>query len=198
MATFDPSKMKTRLTILMILAFLTGCSGPDQEPYSRQIAWEKASVLNLSSTNTYRRLEVGTGSNLVLEITDGYYRGKKTTAHSSHNSIYLILSGAPTLGEYMTFSFTNGTLDYDGFAGYDFNVIDTNMPAVAEISVYEVSADHILAEVQAALWQRNGFGDHGKGPSRLFVAKGMMRFERKEYSCRTSTCTLPSRSRAGK
>lgn len=173
--------MKTLLIACLITFAIVGCRGPDQEPYSRAILWENASVVNQSETNAYRFLELESGTNLVLELTDGYYHGKRTTAHSTHDSVYLVLKRPPERGDYLTFSFADGTLDYDGFWGYGFNVLDTNRAAVADLRVWDASATRLDADVQVSLWHRADSlgGGTEVPPSCLFVVKGRIEIERK-------------------
>lgn len=192
--------MKRIAIMLLIAGVLAGCRTPDQdrEPYSRHEAWEDACIIHHGATNAYRVIDVGPGSNMVLEITEGYYRGKRTTAHASRDSVYLILPCEPIPGEHLAFSLEEGTLDYGGSSGYGFNVIDTNMPATAEAVVHKVSKGRILADIKVAMWKRNVRLGGSVGPARLFVVRGLMEFEKKRQGVRTSACTLPSRCRAGK
>lgn len=164
--------------VLIVLILVAGVMpnfhrmiGPNQTPYSRRIAWENARVVNHSPTGRFRNIHIEKGSNLVLEITDGFSRGKRTTAHPSRSSIYLIITNEPLCGDYMRFSFSDGTLDYVKRAGGSIYAnIDTNMPSAAILMFNTLSIEHLTADVHAGIWLTDGS---------ILATNMNMRFERR-------------------
>ncbi len=176
----------------MLMLISCGCGDPDREPYSRHILWENASLVNQSGTNTMRFMDVEPGTNLVLEIRDGFYRSKTTTAHSSHDAVYLVLPGEPQPWSRYRFTFADGNLEYDGFAGYWIRGIDTNMPATAEMFVEEVTRKGFTANLRASIYFTPDVTRTNDGPPMLFTVDDHdVLFQRMNMrDCRTNACTL--------
>ena len=152
----------TRCTTIIALVFCLCSCGCGSLPYHDRILWQDAAVVNDSDTDRYRFLTVSPGKHWVVEVTDGHTGGLWTTAHSSHDSLYLILDKRPVRGEEYTFSFSEGNLDYDGFAGYWFSVIDTNKVASATMRVRGFGLWGMRAEIKAQIpYRREGSGDTG-------------------------------------
>jgi len=186
--------MKPTISLLITLALVVvGCrkSDPDREPYTRRILWQDANVVNHSETNAYRFITVEPGSNLVAEIRDGFYRGKQTSIHSSHVSVYLIFDREPRAVRTYRFSFRDGTLDFDGFAGYSLHVLNTNMPAVAELDVTDVTPTEVTGELRVSLHSYPREPKPGEY-SRLLVWNEKVTLERKNINtdCRTMPCCV--------
>ena len=88
---------------LGITMMLCGCRGPDQHAYSRRVLWTDASFAFVGGAPPML-VDVAKGNASIFEIRNGYYRGRKSTAHSSHTAVYLLAADRPRAGEHLRFS----------------------------------------------------------------------------------------------
>jgi hypothetical protein len=157
--------MKTPYLVLTA-SLLMGCSsfGPEAEDiqtrYSERSLWQGALLRTSYPTDVYRCLDVEPGTNTIFQITDGYCRSQISTAHSSHDTVYLILPREPREGERVEFSRANGSLDFVGFGGYWYYLLDTNEPASATLEVLDISRLSVDVRLTVTLHYR--IEDQGK------------------------------------
>lgn len=131
--------------ILIIIYLLAGCA--DQVRFSDEYMWSNASVVNTSDSDNYQMYEVRYGDDAVFCLSWGCSHGRWTTAHASHDNVYLILNKEPEEGSTYTLAFEEQTLKYDGHHGYWFWMIDDTCPAKAMMTVKKITNRHIDADV---------------------------------------------------
>ena len=156
---FDTTMIKQFIFCVSLLT-ITGCLGPerdeyDREKYSDSIAWEKARIVDKGGSSELKILEIGPGSKIILEFTEGFSHGRRTTAHGSHESVYFILDELPRKGSSYEFSFLNGSLEFDGWAGDDSLFICRDKPAKAYLHIKDISEEEIIADVTCVLWYQS-------------------------------------------
>ncbi|HEV57708.1 MAG TPA: hypothetical protein ENN87_09495 [Phycisphaerales bacterium] len=161
----------------LALASVLGCA--DQTPYSERILWEDAAVVDRGPGGPLPDYSITPGRNTVLELRNGYSRGRWTTAHASHDVVYLVLSQEPKPYDDLRFTAADGTLYYTGFGGYSFKTLDPNMPATAELRVRDISDRRMTATVRVALYF-NRQGVNSPESPHLYVVNDIATFTRRK------------------
>jgi len=168
--------------LAVVWATAAGCIFEDRSRFSERILWGHAAVV-ASALEGQRTLDLQPGDKWIFELTDGWTHGRWSTAHGSHDSVYLILKQEPKAGAHYTFSLPDGDLEYDGFAGYTFKHVDATKPATAQMVVQNVGARKISAEVSIQVWcaqdRISGFAEGSEaGPSERLEITGTQMFRR--------------------
>ena len=129
----------------------------DSTPYSVRVFWPNASVIDESPEPLPYRpkmppsFAVAPGDHTVLMIKDGWSRGRRSTAHASHDTLYLLLPASLSPGQILHPSPHTGTLCFDSFSGYGFRYLDESRPIDADIEILSVSDSWIRARVTVSL-----------------------------------------------
>ena len=138
--------MKKHCVLLALFATaLGGCAfwsippfsliGPDQSRYSERHFWKlgKPYVRREEFTKATFVDGVSRGSHTVLKINDGWTRGRRTTAHSSHKTIWLVLpSELRENGNYQLTS-VDDTIDLDWFLHLPFFIAEADEDEVIAV-----------------------------------------------------------------
>jgi hypothetical protein len=149
--------MARRLPLLAAASCLaSGCSyiGPDQEHFASAEYWNAADVSARQWTGQSQMAEmisVSGGEHTLLLTSDGYSRGKRSSAHASHWFVFLTLPREVKEGQTYDVSREAGTLHLDAFAGYDPWCIDPDRPAGGSVHIREVRGKAIVADLRVRL-----------------------------------------------
>ncbi len=128
----------------------------DRIPYSSRTFWTNAALVDTSPEpvlyNPTRRphWQVGPGNHTVLMIKDGWSRGRRSTAHASHDTLYLVLPASLEPGLVLRLSPDTKTLIFDSFAGYNFRDLDHTNPTDATVTILEVNPTQITARIKVS------------------------------------------------
>ncbi len=151
------------IVLLTVLAFLVYVGRsvfitPDRVPFAEHIFWRDSDVVKSPTLLG----EIIDGSHTVLMIYDGYSHGRRTTAHASHNKLFMLLPRQIAKGATYSCDPNEDTLYFWGFHGYDFSRIRNNGLADAtSVTILRISDEEIVARVNASFYVENG--DYGEG-----------------------------------
>jgi hypothetical protein len=116
----------------------------DRVPYARFV---------LTVTNRFENPWTGNDitfpePRLVLELTQGHYANRASTAHANHDTVICLLPTNPQTRMVYHLSAADGNLLYDGFDGYDRWCFDDAKENSAAVTVLRLDAGQMTAEVK--------------------------------------------------
>ena len=128
-------------------------AGRDQVPYSAR--WFRSAadvnVVRHDGTPRWQELETVPGNHTVLCIVDGWSRGRRSTAHASYESVYLILPQLIREGDRFRLTAADERMFFDGFTGADFALLDPTRPGWATVEILSVSGARIKTRMDVHL-----------------------------------------------
>ncbi len=134
-----------------VMVGVGGCEliGPDQSAYAED-GFVRAADLVQRQTVYGSEPAMQSGTHTLLIHMDGWSHGRRTTAHGSRHLFFFVLPAE--LRECQTYRCTaqDGTLSYDGFAGYWPWRLSPDKTSEAIVTVLEVSDRRITAEIELA------------------------------------------------
>jgi hypothetical protein len=161
-----------------------GCAmlQPDQVSIHESHFWTDARIETRPAIDPdAETIRVTPGTSTVLMTEDGLSHGRTSSAHASHDAVFMTVPSSLVEGQTYVVSSHDGTLHYEGFAGSTFWYVDPDRPAWAEIEVREIDTDSIKAHVHVELTVVNGSQGlpSPQRPHRPLSIDKTLRFQRK-------------------